>query len=128
MSAHLRRRLRCFCFLISDFCHLDGGVAQLGEHLLCKQGVVGSSPITSTLSGIRETGIGTCVATRREEEIAGGSSLGRAAGLLMDNRKEASCVTVAERPRRPEGRFGWFRAKCLLRRRVCSLKVLITDH
>jgi hypothetical protein len=25
-----------------------GGVAQLGEHLLCKQGVVGSSPITST--------------------------------------------------------------------------------
>ena len=28
-----------------------GGVAQLGEHLLCKQGVVGSSPITSTMFG-----------------------------------------------------------------------------
>ena len=28
-----------------------GGVAQLGEHLLCKQGVVGSSPITSTSLG-----------------------------------------------------------------------------
>ena len=27
-------------------CH--GGVAQLGEHLLCKQGVMGSSPIIST--------------------------------------------------------------------------------
>ena len=27
---------------------MKGGVAQLGEHLLCKQGVVGSSPITST--------------------------------------------------------------------------------
>ena len=27
-----------------------GLVAQLGEHLLCKQGVVGSSPITSTTS------------------------------------------------------------------------------
>jgi hypothetical protein len=26
----------------------SGGVAQLGEHLLCKQGVVGSIPITST--------------------------------------------------------------------------------
>ena len=26
-----------------------GDVAQLGEHLLCKQGVVGSSPIVSTL-------------------------------------------------------------------------------
>jgi hypothetical protein len=25
-----------------------GGVAQLGEHLLCKQGVVGSIPIVST--------------------------------------------------------------------------------
>ena len=26
----------------------DGGVAQLGEHLLCKQGVVGSNPFIST--------------------------------------------------------------------------------
>jgi hypothetical protein len=27
---------------------LHGGVAQLGEHLLCKQGVIGSIPFTST--------------------------------------------------------------------------------
>ena len=26
----------------------DGGIAQLGEHLLCKQGVIGSIPIIST--------------------------------------------------------------------------------
>ena len=26
-----------------------GGVAQLGEHLLCKQGAMGSSPIISTI-------------------------------------------------------------------------------
>ena len=26
----------------------EGGVAQLGEHLLCKQGVIGSIPFTST--------------------------------------------------------------------------------
>ena len=26
-----------------------GGVAQLGEHLLCKQGVIGSIPFTSTI-------------------------------------------------------------------------------
>jgi hypothetical protein len=26
-----------------------GGVAQLGEHLLCKQGVIGSIPIVSTI-------------------------------------------------------------------------------
>ena len=27
-----------------------GGIAQLVEHLLCKQGVIGSSPFTSTTS------------------------------------------------------------------------------
>ena len=27
---------------------IEGGVAQLGEHLLCTQGVIGSSPFTST--------------------------------------------------------------------------------
>ena len=27
-----------------------GGLAQLGEHLLCKQGVVGSIPSSSTIS------------------------------------------------------------------------------
>ena len=27
---------------------LNGGVAQLGEHLPCKQGVMGSNPIIST--------------------------------------------------------------------------------
>ena len=29
---------------------LQGGVAQLGEHLPCKQGVMGSNPIISTKS------------------------------------------------------------------------------
>jgi hypothetical protein len=28
---------------------LDGGVAQLGERLLCKQEVIGSIPFTSTI-------------------------------------------------------------------------------
>ena len=28
--------------------HTNGGVAQLGEHLPCKQGVMGSNPIIST--------------------------------------------------------------------------------
>ena len=27
----------------------DGGIAQLGEHLLCKQGVSGSIPLISTM-------------------------------------------------------------------------------
>ena len=29
--------------------YLNGGVAQLGEHLPCKQGVMGSNPIISTI-------------------------------------------------------------------------------
>ena len=29
----------------------DGGVAQLVEHLLCKQRVVGSNPVASTIPG-----------------------------------------------------------------------------
>ena len=29
---------------------LHGGVAQLGEHLPCKQGVMGSNPIISTIT------------------------------------------------------------------------------
>ena len=30
----------------------DGGVAQLGEHLPCKQGVMGSNPIISTTTKV----------------------------------------------------------------------------
>jgi hypothetical protein len=31
-----------------------GGVAQLGEHLPCKQGVSGSIPLISTKNGMKE--------------------------------------------------------------------------
>jgi hypothetical protein len=34
-----------------------GAVAQLGEHLLCKQRVVGSIPISSTIFSLRTTSI-----------------------------------------------------------------------
>jgi hypothetical protein len=34
-----------------------GGLAQLGEHLLCKQGVVGSIPSTSTSSLVESTNL-----------------------------------------------------------------------
>ena len=53
-----------------------GGVAQLGEHLLCKQGVVGSSPITSTTAvdsrfgikgwGVEMVGDLECIAEKRK--------------------------------------------------------------
>ncbi len=34
-----------------------GALAQLGEHLLCKQGVIGSIPIGSTSQSLRATGL-----------------------------------------------------------------------
>ena len=46
--------------LIPDTCYLipeHGGLAQLGEHLLCKQGVVGSIPSTSTIIRKQKSGI-----------------------------------------------------------------------
>ena len=33
---------------------MHGAVAQLGEHLLCKQGVTGSIPVSSTILPLRE--------------------------------------------------------------------------
>ena len=38
---------------VSDYDGDFGGVAQLGEHLLCKQRVMGSSPFTSTRKSIQ---------------------------------------------------------------------------
>ena len=34
-----------------SFRRIEGGIAQLVEHLPCKQGVIGSNPITSTNMG-----------------------------------------------------------------------------
>ena len=42
----------------------SGAVAQLGEHLLCKQGVVGSIPISSTMTGVK-AGAGAAAETGR---------------------------------------------------------------
>jgi hypothetical protein len=38
-----------------------GALAQLGEHLLCKQGVIGSIPISSTISAAFKTACGVVV-------------------------------------------------------------------
>ena len=47
--------------------HTDGGIAQLGEHLLCTQRVSGSIPLTSTIEekvleedGIESEGLVLC--------------------------------------------------------------------
>ena len=48
----------------------DGAIAQLGEHLLCKQGVVGSIPTGSTSCrnvGVEEFSEGTRKGTRKQE-------------------------------------------------------------
>ena len=48
-SGILTRSAVCFSFLCSENGIAGAGaVAQLGEHLLCKQGVAGSIPVSST--------------------------------------------------------------------------------
>ena len=55
-----------------------GGVAQLGEHLLCKQGVIGSIPFTSTNQETGDRKQGT------EREASGGSRRGcRLGGVVF---------------------------------------------
>jgi hypothetical protein len=52
----------------------SGGVAQLGEHLLCKQGVTGSIPVVSTrfwaLPKIEPSGLGRPRLGRRGRRVA----------------------------------------------------------
>ena len=47
------RKIRCLIFRVLP--EIYGGIAQLGEHLLCKQGVSGSIPLISTREKSRET-------------------------------------------------------------------------
>ena len=54
-------------------CDEIGAVAQLGEHLLCKQGVVGSIPISSTR---RWAGVGARWGARLPAVAVGGGKRG----------------------------------------------------
>ena len=47
-SRRAKRAPRFYLVSSLQFLVSRGGVAQLGEHLLCKQGVIGSIPFTST--------------------------------------------------------------------------------
>ena len=61
-----------------------GDVAQLGEHLLCKQGVVGSNPIVSTKLGQARERMAV-----KEERNSGSGGLGqRPAGSVASGRRE----------------------------------------
>ena len=59
IGAPLRRRGNLIAMCYNIFC--CGGVAQLGEHLVRNEGVVGSNPIVSTNKNVsRETGFFVC--------------------------------------------------------------------
>ena len=66
-------------FCAPDFWHrsFGGGVAQLGERLLCKQEVIGSSPFTSTTGeGLASPAAGA--AERREAPLPSSGAFGEA--------------------------------------------------
>ena len=67
-----------------------GGVAQLGEHLPCKQGVMGSNPIISTIWLHSEVGYRAALSRQRsrvrvplESPLFLGSSVGSSVRLLI---------------------------------------------
>jgi hypothetical protein len=88
---------------------LSGAVAQLGEHLLCKQGVTGSIPVSSTKlirCFLMAAAFATAIkkhAGRREARMAGFKSL-RARpsfmkAMMFDN--EIDWVTCSKEPTDP---------------------------
>ena len=92
------------CLLISG-----GGVAQLGERLLCKQEVIGSNPFTST-TGRRCRAVGRAAL----EEDCATPLRGVAAGLI-EGCRESCDVTEADRP--GQNLFRMVQEKCLHRGR-----------
>src|ERR1700727_3061104 len=72
-----------------------GGVAQLGEHLLCKQGVVGSIPIVSTkFSCCRVWGCHALSRWRSWPSYRGISEIGEVMGLARSAPGALSAVFV----------------------------------
>jgi hypothetical protein len=65
-----------------------GGVAQLGEHLLCKQGVTGSIPVVST-TVVSTTVVSTTVVS--SETTSGGNRLLANERAVAADRK-TSCI------------------------------------
>ena len=63
----------CCCSIFSDReigrSSQYGGVAQLGEHLPCKQGVMGSIPIISTRSAVPTAEIDKASANKAPENV-----------------------------------------------------------
>ena len=59
----------------------------MGEHLLCKQGVIGSIPFTSTISGIGDQRKGRAILAL--ETQARGSDLGKSEQRVL---KRVLCV------------------------------------
>ena len=51
-----RRFKRFYCSILREL-EINGGLAQLGEHLLCKQGVKGSIPLISTNRALARKGL-----------------------------------------------------------------------
>ena len=56
-----RRAARPLCGVFLKTTGIGAGLAQLVEHLICNQGVVGSSPITGTISRNKSVRMVGCV-------------------------------------------------------------------
>ena len=101
----------------------SGGVAQLGERLLCKQEVIGSIPFTSTRHLHHAKARGERTAGQRGSGTISSpeGQLDRRWRVLMDNCEEASCVTEAGNRGRPKKPCQGIPHKVSSERRVCRI-------
>ena len=76
----------------------DGGVAQLGEHLPCKQGVKGSNPFISTADQIPRTHLENRIYESIYKKLTGRLKAGREAEDKM--RRQKIGKTSEESPRK----------------------------
>ena len=104
-----------------------GAVAQLGEHLLCKQGVIGSIPISSTSARHQDSGngggkaaVGLCRSRDSNPDSCGFGSI-RRAGLFFNNTEEVN----RSMPRGAKWRKPWKRVRGIGRLGLdCMARVL----
>src|SRR6266496_4978124 len=86
---------------------LNGAVAQLGEHLLCKQGVVGSIPISSTIYGIGGQGSPEDRAKRWHRASVSLWFLTRSYRLFFNNVEEVKVLLLPAGLGASRGLCGW---------------------
>ena len=99
----------------------DGRVAQLGEHLLCKQGVTGSIPVTSTNVLLMFLGFATESYTKKCTK----SAVNSLTGEPVSSSRPVPSAPFSLLPERPHQRFSCKTFRSLLHSRASKSLVAL---